>query len=211
MKKIITANFNDTLNQLFYDVLTSKDYELIIQTKFDDTILAVESVRPDYVFVRANLGFDIAGIDLCRQIRSKPESHTKCVVLFSQEIQLILPALFTDISGYLYENTDSDEIELCLQRLSTGERYINPAMFKAMRNPKIAKYKKFIAPLTAREKDIFRYLGYGYSNKKIADTLFTCIKTVETHKFNIVQKLELKNMADLREITTTLLVDQDLE
>ena len=113
--------------------------------------------------------------------------------------KFILPAVFADISGYLYEGSTIEEIELCLLRLGAGERYINPNMLRLVNSPSIPNYEKLVKELSHREKEVFRHTAYGHSNGKIAELLFTSIKTVETHKYNITKKLGFQRANELRE------------
>jgi DNA-binding NarL/FixJ family response regulator len=194
-KSIIIAYFNNLTTQLLCERFESKGCQILnIQ---DNLLELVETEKPDYLFIGTGGGVD--NIAICRQIKSMPHLATKCVVFLPRDYPPILPAIFADISGYLYEDADIEEVETCLLRLSGGERYISPLMFKGLSNPKIADYKAFIAPLGAREKEVFRFIAYGYSNKKIADVSFTSIKTIESHKNNIIKKLGLKNTTELLE------------
>ncbi len=194
-KSIIVAYFNNLTTQLLRERFEYKGYQTL--NAQSNLLELVNAEKPDYLLIGTGGGVD--NIAICRQIKSIPHLATKCVVFLSRDYPPILPAIFADISGYLYEDANVEEIETCLQRLSGGERYMSPLMFRGLSNPKIAEYKAYIAPLGAREKEIFRFITYGYSNKKIADVSFTCTKTVESHKNNIIKKLGLKNTAELLE------------
>lgn len=202
-KSIIIAKANALVSQLLCEAFAIRGYETLnAHNETSNLLYLVQTQQPDFLFLHAELAFDTDGVALCRQVRATPNLATKCVIFFSNHAnstKFILPAVFADISGYLYENPAIEEIELCLLRLNAGERYINPNMLKLVNGPSIPNYQKLVEELSCREKEIFRHTAYGHSNGKIAELLFTSIKTVETHKYNITKKLGFHRANELRE------------
>ena len=162
--------------------------------------------KPDFVFLDATTD----GLALCRNIGSTPQLATKCVLFFGYDSRYLLEGLFTDASGYLYEDASEDEMLLCLQRLRSGERYINPVMIHRLENSQVATYQKTIKLLTLREGEIFRYLGYNYQTKQIADLLSVSPKTVESYLEQIKQKLNVCSTRTLRHQAILAVTNNDL-
>lgn len=118
--------------------------------------------------------------------------------MLSPDFTGCLSAFYTDIGGYLYEGASIDEIKVSLTRLAAGERYLNPTIVGELMASQMPSFQTYIADLSRREREIFRYAGHGYNTPEIARLLFISTKTVETHKLHIVKKLNLGSVAELR-------------
>ncbi len=95
-----------------------------------------------------------------------------------------------------------EELIAAIQAISRGEMYIHPAITRLLfpdRSPSINLQKDGLQSLTPREVEIMGYLAGGYTNRQIAERLFLSVRTVESHRANILDKLGLKNRVELVE------------
>ncbi len=138
------------------------------------------------------------GIDALREIK-KANVHMKVVILsMYNEQQTIINIMKEGADGYLLKSADLLEFRAALEIVNNGGQYFSKEVTKALiqqttKDPKIEGFDV----LSARELDIIREVAGGYSNNEIAERLFISVRTVETHRKNIMGKLELKNMAAL--------------
>jgi DNA-binding NarL/FixJ family response regulator len=111
----------------------------------------------------------------------------------------------TGISGYLTKDAEKDMLVEAIRTVHRGEKYFNEAIttlvfedfFKrAQTGGKVQQHVK-IDELTKREIEVLTVIASGKSNKEAADELFISVKTIETHKSHILDKLGLKNVAQL--------------
>jgi two-component system response regulator NreC len=107
-------------------------------------------------------------------------------------------------SGILNKNVGKDELINAIKSVSTGKRYIGNSISELMIDTLMQKFEEeFLSKqkekviLTKREKDILYYIANGFSNQDIAEKLKISVRTVETHKSNLMQKLNLKSSAAL--------------
>lgn len=164
-----------------------------------EVVAAVQQQRVDCLLIAAKFEDRLRGIEICRQVRALPQSTTKCLLLLPADFKDFLLAFYADASGYLSEDASIEEFEIALTRLAAGERYMHPAMFrKFMMDAQMPDYLDYVEPLSKREREIFRYVGYSYKTTEIAKHLFVSDKTVETHKMHIMQKLGLDSAHQLR-------------
>jgi DNA-binding NarL/FixJ family response regulator len=199
VRQLVVSCQNIQLGSFIAQLYSQKGFKTYdFSDNYQDLPAFVQKTNPDYLFISSGLLQATDGIEICRQIKSTPQLATKCIVLFPPNFKGLFAALYADISAYLYNDAKLDEIEWAIQRINSGERYITPKMLEKLRTNQIPDYQNLIAPLTHREREIFRYIGYGYSTPKIARLTFISDKTVESHKLHIVQKLQLDNVAALR-------------
>ncbi len=175
----------------------NKDYEVHYALS-SEVLLSVQQHEPDYLLIAPQFDDGTDGIELCRAVRALPKSATKCLLLLSAGFHEFSKAFFADVSGYVYEKSPVEEIEIALTRLAAGERYFDRAVTKELPSVRIPSSQKNLELLSRREREIFQYMTYGYVTPEIAGLLFISSKTVETHKMHIAQKLGLSSVTELR-------------
>ena len=142
---------------------------------------------------------DINGIDICKQVhRLYPQVR---MIAFSSfdDTHYIKQIIRSGASGYLLKNADQNTILMAIKKVVEGEEYIDESIKKILIQESISGQRRsmFDIPLTKREKEILKLIADGLSNQEIADKLFISLRTVETHRFNLTQKLDVKNAAGL--------------
>ncbi|MDX2250522.1 MAG: response regulator transcription factor [Bacteroidia bacterium] len=96
-------------------------------------------------------------------------------------------------AGYLLKTADQDDLLYAIRRVASGKRYFDLDMPQSMPsdNPDFAR----LATLTAREKEILTLIASGKTNAEIAEELFLSVKTVDTHRTNLMRKLDIHQVA----------------
>jgi DNA-binding NarL/FixJ family response regulator len=142
---------------------------------------------------------EISGIDLCKQVY-KTYPQIKLIAFSSfDDTHYIKQILRSGASGYLLKIADQHTIVTAIKQVLEGEEYIDESVKKLLIQESISGQRRsvFDIPLTRREKEILKLIAEGLSNQEIADKLFISLRTVETHRFNLTQKLDVKNAAGL--------------
>lgn len=159
--------------------------------------------KPDIIVTDISMP-DISGIELTKIINEKEEfSGIKVLILsmFTNE-DFIFNAIKAGARGYLPKNTTRRELFEAVNTIYNGEEYFSESIsniilksyVKKAQNEDLADKKE---SLSVRETEILKLFAQGISNQEIADKLFISIRTVESHKNHIMQKLELKSTVDL--------------
>ena len=142
---------------------------------------------------------EINGIDLCKQVKKNFPSIK--IIAFSSfdDTHYIKQIIRSGASGYLLKNADQQTILSAINSVMNGEEYIDESIKKILIQESISGQRRslFDIPLTKREKEILKLIADGNSNQEVADKLFISLRTVETHRFNLTQKLDVKNAAGL--------------
>lgn len=139
-----------------------------------------------------------SGGDLVEQVkRIKPDLPILVLSVFS-EAQIAESALQRGASGYLTKNSDPGMIIAAIRQCASGAGYIQPELAaRIMMSRKSIATEVPHATLSKRERQIMLLIASGMSINVIAGKLYVSPKTVSTHKFRIMQKLQLQSVAEL--------------
>ncbi len=170
----------------------------------EEAISIFPSLKPDVILMDIMMG-GMTGIEATRWIKEQ-DSNVK-VILISSEIkkELVTAGIQCGIDGYLPKDVDFDILQQAIRTVRDGGRYFNEAITNLVFEDFYQKKKltniqgKVTLPndLTKREQEVLALVASGKSNQEVADDLFISIKTVDTHKNHILDKLGLKNTAEL--------------
>ena len=141
----------------------------------------------------------INGIDLCRQLL-KIKPGLRIIAFSSFDDSAYVKQLFRlGAKGYLLKNSDKETIIQAVHAVMEGENFIDETIKNILLQESITGQRRsiFEVPLTKREKEILKMIAEGLSSQEIADKLFLSLRTIDTHRFNINQKLDVKNTAGL--------------
>lgn len=163
--------------------------------------LALE-LNPDIILLDITMK-DTNGLDALEQLRAVQPHSKVLIVSMHTDPDMIMRALEMGAHGYLLKDTTALELEQALEALRNGERYLSPAIAhtvinRALRSLKteqpepLEKYN-----LTARQLEILRLVVRGKSTREIASGLGLSIKTVETHRSQIMKRLQIYDVAGL--------------
>ena len=165
---------------------------------------AVEMARelkPDVVVMDIGMP-DLNGIEACRQVLDDvPDTHVVMLSMHSDE-GYVLRALKAGARAYLLKDSAEADLALAIRAAAGGKSFFSPAVAKLLLDDYIRKLERTGAEdsyelLTPREREILQLVAEGKSSKDIANMLSLSVYTVETHRANILQKLNLKSVAEL--------------
>lgn len=146
----------------------------------------------------------MTGLEATRWIKEQDPSVK--VIIISSEIkkEYVSTGIKCGIDGYLPKDVDKETLITAIRTVMKGEKFFNAAItnlvFEDFYNGEKdgrKRNRKIAVGLTNRENEIMALIASGKSNQEVADSLFISTKTVETHKANILDKLGLRNTAEL--------------
>jgi two-component system response regulator NreC len=101
-------------------------------------------------------------------------------------------------SGYVLKEAADTEVVGAVRAVAGGERYVHPALGAKLIAAEVEERKRADAdPLSEREREVLRLLALGHTNQEIAQMLYISVRTAETHRAHIMQKLGLSSRAEL--------------
>lgn len=128
--------------------------------------------------------------------KSRPEVKVLAVTI-NEETTFIKEALHAGASGYILKHSTKDEIVKAIKDVYAGKQHFSSDVVAKISNEFALGAEKVGPMLTKKEEEVLRLIAQEYSNQEIADHLNCGIRTVDTHKRNLIKKLEVKNVVGL--------------
>lgn len=167
----------------------------------EEVVQKVELLHPDLILLDLTMP-KLSGIECIDQIlQITPE--TKILVLTMHDDEEYLKAVLrAGAKGYVLKKAADVELLSAIRTVSGGGMFIYPSMAASllyqMVSPQHSDSKeKKAKSLSEREREVLKYLALGYTNQEIADLLHVSVKTVETYKARVMEKLDLRKRAEL--------------
>jgi DNA-binding NarL/FixJ family response regulator len=201
--RILLADDHTLMRQGLRHILESHDdFEVVAEAS--SGIEAVEAARlhhPDVAIVDVAMK-ELNGIEATAQIL-KHSPHTAVLILsmYSDE-RYVLRSVKAGARGYVLKNSAGDELVQAILTVQKGTAFFSPAVARIFQNG-FARLKDARETsdrydlLTDRERQIYQLLAEGNSNKDIANRLALSLHTVETHRWRLMEKMDLHSTAEL--------------
>lgn len=169
-----------------------------------DGLEALRSVRehePDIVLMDLSMPA-MNGIDAIRAIKKRRQDTKLIALTIHNEPEYVHEALRSGASGYLLKDSSRQELMLALDTVAEGKTYLSASISKTVVDGYLNGHgqdtpKSPWHTLTDRERQVLKMIGEGYRGRMIADALCISMKTVEKHRSNLMNKLNLHNVSAL--------------
>ncbi len=165
----------------------------------DEVIRRVSALNPDIVLMDLSMS-NTGGIQATRQLKEKYPDISVLILTVHDDDNLLHEAIQSGASGYILKRAVGTELINAIHSISRGELYIHPAMTRALLSqssePTEVKRSEEVT-LTRRELDVLRLIARGYSNRQTATQLKISVRTVESHRANLMAKLDLHSRVEL--------------
>lgn len=160
-----------------------------------EAIPFIEENTPDVILLDINLP-EISGIELCKKIHQQFPSIKILGMSTFSERSYISRMIENGASGYLIKSASAEEIAKSIQTVTAGKMYVSIAM-EHMTKPLSVLPSDDLPALTKREKEVLQLISEGLTNHQIAEKLFISPLTVDSHRKNLLTKLNVNNTASL--------------
>jgi DNA-binding NarL/FixJ family response regulator len=161
-----------------------------------DAVRLAETLSPDIVVIDIGMPL-LNGMDAAREIvRSCPK--TKPILLTQHdEDQYVSEALSAGVKGYVLKSQVASDLILAIQQVLRGHVYLSPGISSAVMAAYHSKADQPSDPLTASERQVLQLIAEGKSTKDVASLLGVSVKTAESHRSRLMQKLDIHETATL--------------
>ncbi len=200
--RILIADDHEIIHNGIVDMLKSED-DLVIQGHAYNGREALEQalqLQPDIIFMDISMP-ELNGIEATRLIREKNSSSKIIALTQHEENEYVVQFLNAGGNGYMFKNSKKEEFKDAIKAVLRNQRYLSYELSHNLLNSVIAKGSdpegKKSVHLTRREIEIIKEIAEEKNNQEIADELNISLRTVETHRRNIMQKLEAKSVISL--------------
>jgi len=154
-------------------------------------------LKPDVILLDVVMP-EQSGLDaIPTLLHERPE--TKVLVLSMQDDpQYVRQAFAAGASGYVLKEAADTEVVAAVREVAKGGRYVHPELGARLVTAETEAARRAEEdPLSDREREVLRLLALGHTNQEIAKTLYISVRTAETHRAHIMQKLRLSSRAEL--------------
>jgi two-component system, NarL family, response regulator NreC len=160
-------------------------------------------LKPDVVIMDLSMPHGKDGLSATAELkRLLPETMILILTMHDDE-EYLFRAIQAGASGCILKSAPHDELLGAIRSVSEGKAYLHPSATKRLMEEYITGVKHGNADtfqlLSDREKEVLTYIAKGFSNKEIAEQLILSVKTVESHKGKIMEKLQMKTRPELVE------------
>ncbi|MGD9244688.1 MAG: response regulator transcription factor [Desulfobacterales bacterium] len=203
VKKILIAEDQTLVRQGLRSLLESEKKIKVVAEAGDgiEAIRLVEKHKPDLVLLDLAMP-KMTGLSALKDIKNRyPETKILALTFHSSE-EYILEAFESGADGYCLKKDSHAELLAAIKNILSGKSFISPAISSKvlegyLEGRKKLKKKTSLETLTQREKEVLKLVGEGYSSIEIGDILCISSKTVDKHRSNIMNKVNLHSVAAL--------------
>jgi two-component system response regulator NreC len=195
--RIVLADDHVLVRQGLKSLLEREHFQVMAEASDgQDAVRLIESHHPDIAILDISMP-TLNGIDAARGLsRSAPK--TKVILLTQhEEEQYIHEALEAGVKGYVLKNQVANDLIQAIRQVCRGEFYLSPGISRAVMEAYRTKAERPVDPLTVRERQVLQLIAEGKSTKDTASVLGISVKTAESHRMRLMQKLNIHETASL--------------
>jgi two-component system response regulator NreC len=166
-----------------------------------EAVRIVDKHIPDLLLIDLSMP-KLNGMEAIREIKGRHPQIKILVLTVHKSDEYIVASLDAGANGYMLKDASHNELLLAIEYVMDGKVFISPSISDKvvdgyLEQKKGNKTKSVLDLLTSREREVLKLIAEGYKNKEIADHLCISLKTVEKHRSNLMEKLDLRNTAVL--------------
>jgi DNA-binding NarL/FixJ family response regulator len=191
--KLVRAGFRAMLASL-------PNVEIVAETGDGGEALAlIRQHRPDIAFIDITMP-SLTGLEVARRAAAELKNVRIIIVSMHTTEDYIARAIRAGVAGYVLKNADPIELELAIRAAINGDVYLSPAVSKSLileYSRRMTEDKILEEQLTGRQREVLQLIAEGRNTKDIAKKLNLSIKTIETHRKQLMDRLHIHDVAGL--------------
>ena len=202
MYKIILADDHALMREGIRNLIDQADDLKVIAETGDGTELLnlLKRTTPDMVILDISMP-GLRGIEAAREIHCLYPKVDILILSMHKRQEFLSMALEAGASGYVLKEDTGEELLHAIDQVRHGRTYLSAKLASLYSNDIISicrgNHKQHADPLTHREREILKLVAEGHTDRQVSEMLFISFRTVQRHRFNIREKLNLKSTADL--------------
>jgi len=201
--RIVIAEDHTILREGLCSLLSSHpEFEIVGEAEDGrEAIQCVEKYKPDLILTDLSMP-RMNGMEAIQEIKTRNPQTKVLVLTVHKAEEYILSTLKAGADGYLLKDSTHAELVMAVKKVLSGKPYISSEVSEKviegyLEGKKTIKSKTSFETLTSREREILKLIAEGHKNKEIAEELCISVKTVEKHRANLMEKLDLHSIQAL--------------
>ncbi|WP_066393405.1 response regulator [Neobacillus mesonae] len=160
-------------------------------------------LKPDVVVMDLSMPHGKDGLSATAELKQQMPEINILILTMHDDEEYLFRAIQGGASGCILKSAPHDELMSAIESVAKGDAYLHPSATKRLMDEYLSGVKQDGSDtynlLSEREKEVLTLIAKGYANKEIAEQLVISVKTVETHKSKLMEKLQLKTRPELVE------------
>ncbi len=171
-----------------------------------EALQKTQELQPDIILLDIAMS-ELNGLEVAERVRKEFETVYVIILSMYSNEEYVLQALKVGAHGYLLKDSAPTELEIAIKAVTRGETYLSPSISKTLVNDYLNRIsgtnqedktmEGIFVKLTSRQREILQLIAEGNTTKEIAQKLFISIKTVESHRMKIMERLEIYDIPGL--------------
>ncbi|WP_159947665.1 response regulator transcription factor [Polaribacter septentrionalilitoris] len=198
MINLIIADDHDLFRFGLSELLKKYSDINVVKTVSDgqELIKSLENIKDIDVILLDITMPNMDGFEVLKRLSSTESTIKPIIISMHNEGNYIAKCAKEGAYGYLIKNADAEELLLSIRTVANGKKYFSPEISEKMVNF-MSENRVSANQLSNKENEVLQLISKGMTTKEIAAKLFVSSRTIETHRANILKKLEVKNTAAL--------------
>jgi DNA-binding NarL/FixJ family response regulator len=186
---IIIADDHPLVLKGLHNFLTENNYNVLASAKNGkEALTLIKAHNPDIAILDIKMPF-FSGLEIAEQCRNEGLATKIVLITFEKNGKIFSKAKELDVYGYVLKEFALEELENCINSISSNKPYFSPELVEFI---ELEEQPKYYNLLTEHEKNIVTYISNNKTAVEIAEMLSISPRTVEKHKSNIIKKLKLE-------------------
>lgn len=196
-RTVVVADDHAMFRQGLVALLEGDEFKVVSEAENGhDAIRAVRTMTPDLAILDFSMPL-LNGIDAARDIqRRSPKTHVVLLTMYDDDA-CVLEALRAGVRGYVLKSQTTADLVVALREVIKGSVYLSPCISDTVVNLYVSRSDADTDALSERERQVLQLIAEGHTTKSIASMLFVSVKTAESHRTHIMQRLDIHNIASL--------------
>jgi len=196
--RLLLADDHALIREGFKSLLGKNiNFEIIGEAENGKELIAMtDQLKPDIVLADINMP-QVTGIEAIEQLIKRHPEIKFVLLTMHEEREYIMNALKIGVSGYILKNVERAELEHAILTIHKGHQYFSSVVTSTLVNLVNKTESVEIDEISPREKEVLELVARGKSTKQIADHLGISIRTVESHRINMLKKMKVSNSSEL--------------
>jgi DNA-binding NarL/FixJ family response regulator len=195
--RILIADDHKIVRQGFRSLLEGSGFEVVAEAgNGQEAIQLAEKLHPDVAVLDVNMPL-LNGIDATKEIvRTCPRTKTILLTMHSEE-HYVLSSLRAGVRGYLLKTRAADDLIHAIEEVTRGALYLSPGVSDTVVQAYLNSAEIKEEPLSDRERQVLQLVAESKTSKEVATILGISVKTAESHRNHIMEKLDIHDVAGL--------------
>ena len=175
-----------------------RDFEVVADAgNARDAVFEARALKPDVILLDVVMPGE-SGIEVLPKLKKEAPDAKVLVLSMQDDPRYVREAFAQGANGYVLKEAADAEVVSAVREIAGGGSYVHPVLGARMVAADAeARAAAASDPLTEREREVLRLLALGHTNQEIAKALYISVRTAETHRAHIMQKLRLSSRAEL--------------